>query len=156
MQQNDPFDQIIERYYQAIYRYCYVRLGYDPHAADDCTQEVFLILLKKKRGLELTDGIGSWLYETADRVIKTYLRKQSRAPAQIDPDCVADPMNALVNDHNQPSPMFSVLTAEEYDLLFAYYDSGYGDKKQLAERYGMTLLQLYKAIHNIRDKLRNQ
>lgn len=48
MSNNTVCNEIIEKYYASIYRYCFVRLDYNEYAADDCTQEVFLILLKKQ------------------------------------------------------------------------------------------------------------
>lgn len=51
MSNNTLCNEIIEKYYASIYRYCFVRLDYNEYAADDCTQEVFLILLKNSTSL---------------------------------------------------------------------------------------------------------
>ena len=46
MKYENVFNEIAEQYYNAIFRYCNVRLK-DEHAAKDCTQEVFLYFPSK-------------------------------------------------------------------------------------------------------------
>lgn len=45
MNQDELCVIIAEKYYQPIYRYCYAKLNYDANAAQDCTQNVFLIMI---------------------------------------------------------------------------------------------------------------
>lgn len=70
----NTFNEIAQQYYDAIFKYCCVRLN-NEHAAKDCTQEVFLILYKKMDKLKLSENIRAWLYRTSDNVIKNYRRK---------------------------------------------------------------------------------
>ena len=73
--ENDILIKIIEEYYQSIYNYCYAKLNFNHTNAEDSTQEVFLILMKKQKKLNLSDNIKIWLYKTADNVVKAYKRK---------------------------------------------------------------------------------
>ena len=54
---NDEIDQVIQKNYMSIYKYCYYHVG-NSNAAQDITQEVFLKFLKhidryKEYGLSL-------------------------------------------------------------------------------------------------------
>ena len=42
---NDEIDQVIQKNYMSIYKYCYYHVG-NSNAAQDITQEVFLKFLK--------------------------------------------------------------------------------------------------------------
>lgn len=68
------FNEIAEQYYNAIFKYCCVRLD-NEHAAKDCTQEIFLTLYRKIDKLKLSENVRAWLYRTADNVMKNYRRK---------------------------------------------------------------------------------
>lgn len=145
-------NEIIEKYYASIYRYCLIRLNHNEFAADDCTQEVFLILLKKQNKLRLSNNIRAWLYETANRVIKAYLRKANREEIFSNSDEIEDKTAIIENDR---PPVLEGLTEEEYTLIWDYYSSEYGSKVELAQKYGLTLTQLYKKVHTIKEKVRS-
>ena len=72
-----PVEYLIKSYYKEIFNYCYNRLG-DFHAAEDCTQEVMLVLYKKVNTLDMSKDILTWLYSVADKEIKSYQRKWIR------------------------------------------------------------------------------
>lgn len=146
--------EIIEKYYRAIYAYCFTQLDYSKFAADDCTQEVFLTLLKKKERLYLSDNIKFWLYRTADNVIKSYRRKNSRISDVDINDADIPVKNDFEVTYEESESVLEKLSDEELKLVKAYYSSQQGDKEAVARRFGMNLKQLYKAIHKIKLKLR--
>lgn len=135
---------IYREYYETVFRYCRVRLNGDLHAAQDCTQEVFLVLHKKLKKLVDLDSILPWLYQTADREIKNYQRKH---PAMIDIDELAD----LAAPQQEDSPL-DILDEEERKLVDLYY--GGADKYAIAKNLGISLDVLYKRMHRIRKKLK--
>ena len=53
---------IIEKYYREIFSYCYAKLSYSHHSAEDCTQEVFVVFFSKHERLDEGDNIRLWLY----------------------------------------------------------------------------------------------
>ena len=69
-------EAIIEKYYSDIFKFCMNDL-YDKQAAEDCTQEVFLLLFQKREKLDFTEKLRSWLYETALRICKNYRKKHN-------------------------------------------------------------------------------
>ena len=48
---------IIEKYYREIFSYCYAKLSYSHHSAEDCTQEVFVVFFSKHERLDEGDNI---------------------------------------------------------------------------------------------------
>jgi RNA polymerase sigma-70 factor (ECF subfamily) len=76
------FDGIIRRYYEKILKFCTFALGGNRSLAEDCTQDIFLILYENMARLRDYDKIGGWLYKTADHISKQYaasLRRERRA-----------------------------------------------------------------------------
>lgn len=153
MEENSIVKSIIEKYYQSIYNYCYSKLNFNHSSAEDCTQEVFLTLIKKQRKLNLSDNIKLWLYRTADNVIKAYRRKNklNDEALNIDEIEISVPNDFEVTDANSS---FEKISEEEYLLLKDYYNGEYGNKEEVAHKHNMTLTQLYKRIHNIKSKLK--
>lgn len=76
------FDGIVRRYYERILKYCLYALGGNSGAAEDCAQDIFLILYESMGKLRDYDRIGGWLYKTAGNISKRYaaaLRKERAA-----------------------------------------------------------------------------
>ena len=69
---------IIKEYYESVYNLCYASLNRNHQTAEDCTQETFLIFFSKRSKLDYTDRIRYWLYKTAKKVIKSYIRKNKQ------------------------------------------------------------------------------
>lgn len=150
---DDIVNKVIEQYYQSIYNYCYAKLNFNHANAEDCTQEVFLILMKKYERLNLSDNVKIWLYRTADNVIKAYRRKNMVSDKTLDIDEIDIAVNndfEIVDDNR----IFDNISDEDYKLLEAYYSSEYGDKEEVASRFNLTIHNLYKRIHKIKSKLK--
>ena len=140
-------DSIIElvyrTYYETVFRYCRMRLNGDLHAAEDCTQEVFLVLQKKIHKLVDMESILPWLYATADREIKRYRRKN---PETVDIDEIPEPAAP-----SQTESPLDVLDEEERWLVEQYF--GGADKFALAGQLGISLAALYKRVQRIKRKI---
>jgi RNA polymerase sigma-70 factor (ECF subfamily) len=73
------FDGIVKQYYESILKFCVYALGGNRSAAEDCAQDIFLILYENMGKLRDYDKIGGWLYKTAGNISKRYaasLRKE--------------------------------------------------------------------------------
>ncbi|MDR2434471.1 MAG: sigma-70 family RNA polymerase sigma factor [Treponema sp.] len=78
-EQDAAFNGIVKRYYEKILKFCVYALGGKRNAAEDCTQDIFLILYENMGRLKDYDKIGGWLYKTAGNISKQYaasLRKE--------------------------------------------------------------------------------
>ncbi len=139
------FDLLCKKYYPIILRYCRVRLNGDLEGAKDCTQEVFLVLYQKLKQLTELESILPWLYRTADREIKTYIRKH---PPTEELDEYAE-----LPVPEPPESILDTLPEEERNILEQYY-SGM-EKQKLAEQYGLSTTALYQKLYRIREKIRD-
>lgn len=142
---------IINRYYDTVYNLCFARLNRNRQAAEDCTQETFLTFFSKRSKLEFTDNIQLWLYRTAEKVIKSYIRRNKQI--LIDVDEVADKLISEEQSFEEQSVAFDGLSEEEKELLTIYYDYEYGERIRLAEEKGLTQSALYNRVYRIKQKL---
>ncbi len=155
MKSNDLLTVLIDTYYEAIFQYCYVTLRYDEQAAKDCTQETFFILVKKKSRLNLQDNMRIWLYKTADRVMRNYIRKEKRYRDAVPIDEIELPAPVAPAESELES-LCACLSSEEYAMLTAYYDASHGERSLIAAQFGISVQALYKRIDKIKQKLRKQ
>lgn len=154
MQQNtdDLCEMIIRKYYTQIYRYCFSKLQFNEQAAQDCTQDTFMIMIQKKNRLTLSGNMRVWLYKTADHVIRNYLRKERRHMENLPLDDTIPIDNAEILALTADSPL-DCLTEREKAILTAYYTAEHGHRETVAAQYNMTLDQLYREIERLKKKL---
>lgn len=69
------YDEHVEFVWSAL-----VRLGVPPSDADDCTQEVFLVVHKRLASFEARASIRSWVYGICLRVASNYRRNRRTRP----------------------------------------------------------------------------
>lgn len=62
------FEQLCEKYYTPVFRYCMVRLN-DISAAEDLTQDVFVVAWKNRRELRHHENPPGFLYLTARKPV---------------------------------------------------------------------------------------
>jgi len=148
-------EEAAEKYYRSVYLYCLSLLNYDVLAAEDCTQDVFALLVQKKDKLNFHDNIRGWLYAAADRICKKYNAQETKRTAIITSSI--DEIDDIPDSSSSPEleSFFDVLSEDELNLLKDYYSEDYGSRSKIAEKRGMKHAQLAKAIHTIRKKLKN-
>lgn len=140
----EPVEYLIKSYYKEIFNYCYNRLYGDFHAAEDCTQEVMLVLYKKVNTLDMSKDIRSWLYSVADKEIKAYQRKKINA---VDINIMSEQLSENPFEHS----VLDVLDEEERQLMEEYLSGA--DKRKLAKEKNLTLGALYTKVSRIKDKI---
>ncbi len=140
----EPVEYLIKSYYREIFHYCYNRLYGDFHAAEDCTQEVMLVLYKKVNTLDMSKDIRPWLYSVADKEIKTYQRKKVDT---VDIDTMSEQLSETPFEHS----VLDVLDEEERQLMEKYLSGA--DKRKLAKEKNLTLGALYTKISRIKSKI---
>lgn len=152
---SEDCEKIIGEYYREIYNYCFAKLRYDHHAAEDCTQDVFVTFFSKHEKLDTTTNIRIWLYRTADNIIKAFLRKSGVNTVSLDDELVQMIPDPTPSQDEESSGLLDCLTDEERKIVQVYYSSDFGDKKKAAASLGMSLPALYQRIHKIKKKLKN-
>jgi RNA polymerase sigma factor (sigma-70 family) len=147
-------DLIIETYYDDVRNFCIAHMG-QCAAADDCTQETFLIFLCKHDKLRVTDQLLGWLYRTALNVIKNYKRKNIKSSGE-DIDAMAEVLESPSPDF-LPDPLTVIrenLNSDDAQLLINYIMcAGTQQRHQLAEDNGLSVAALYKRMSRIKEKL---
>ncbi|MCM1298694.1 MAG: sigma-70 family RNA polymerase sigma factor [Firmicutes bacterium] len=147
MKYENPIEEIIEKYYSSIYRYCLVRLRNESDAYD-CTQEVFFMLCKKSSELNLDENIRAWLYRTADNAMKCLRRKKSDLFMEIE---------SLLPKKSKDVPLWkthfgNVITEEEYRILNDFYINE-KSIEDIAKEQDISAAAAYKRIDRIKTKL---
>lgn len=142
-------DEIVERHYRSVYGYCAARLR-DSEAAKDCTQEVFLALVRKQHRLTDPDGIRPWLYRAADLAIREYRRKNAKYLAVADEDLVR--LCETVMPDLAEDCLREVLSEEEYRLVWAHYMQGLS-MRELAAQLSVSEDAVKQRISRIRRKI---
>lgn len=142
---------LFQQYHSNVYDFCFKYLK-NTHAAEDCTQEVFMIMLKKKNKINLSENLLSWFYETSKRVCKQYIRKN---PTKfVDVDDYAE----IISDTNASAEkplsdeIYEFLDKEDADLLFEYINADCDERRKMATRMGITSNALCKRIKRIKCK----
>ncbi len=144
--QENPLTIIIKAYYSEILRYCNMKL-HNHHAAEDCTQEVFLLFVRKSGKIDFSKDVRPWLYASADRIMKNYLRKN---PQTEDIDTVPEP----AEEFQVSESLLDELEADERNFLIAYYNAD--DRKQLAKEMGLSLPALYMRFKRLKEKIKKR
>lgn len=145
-------EMIIEKYYNDVYNFCIIKLK-NIQAAEDCTQEVFFTLFKKRNKLDFTEQFRSWLYKTADKICKKYIRKNSSITVDISNLADELPDTNVSFEASVYREIYEILDKEDADLLLEYIEADHGDREKIAERMGITLHALYRRVDRIRKKV---
>ncbi|MBO5319219.1 MAG: sigma-70 family RNA polymerase sigma factor [Ruminococcus sp.] len=143
---------LFRKYHNYVYDFCFKYLE-NIHAAEDCTQEVFLIMLKKKSKINLSRSLLSWLRKTSKNVCKEYLRKNPTVFADIDnySETISDAGSSVKKE--LPDEIYEFLDKEDADLLFKYINADCNERRKTAERMGITSNALCKRVIKIKRKL---
>lgn len=143
---------LFQKYHSYVYDFCYKYLK-NTHAAEDCTQEVFMIMLKKKNKIDLSENLLSWLYGVSKRVCKKYLGKNSIKFNDIDDYAETIPDTNASADKLLSDEIYEFLDKEDADLLFEYMNADHGRRKEIAERLGIKTTALYERVKRIKIKV---
>lgn len=152
MNNNSIYKEIANKYYNDIYKYCYYKLGYHREDAEECTQEVFMILLKRWKSLSSHENIRGWLYRVADNVMRNYSRKSNRYKNELSKfEDIS--LNLKYNEDYEVLELLSILTIDEQNLLKEYYLDK-ATAKELSDKYKLSENTIYVKMHRIKIKLK--
>ena len=86
----DSFAALYDRYFDAIYRYCFVRLG-SADRAEDAAHQVFVRALEAVDRYREVGRFRSWLFTIAHNVVTTELTARSPGAATEQMNYMVDP-----------------------------------------------------------------
>ncbi|MBS1761939.1 MAG: RNA polymerase sigma factor [Bacteroidetes bacterium] len=89
------FEEIYSRYSQKIFSFFYRMLWKDKQLAEDCTQELFLKLIKHSSTFDETKSFSTWLYSIANNMCKNEYRKAEvrKRNSILNAETIAKPEN---------------------------------------------------------------
>ena len=73
---NIAFDEIYKRYSQKMFSYFFRMLWKNKELSEDCTQELFVKLVKNVGAFDPTKNFSTWLYSIANNMCKNEYRKK--------------------------------------------------------------------------------
>jgi RNA polymerase sigma-70 factor (ECF subfamily) len=107
-EQEAAFNGIVKRYYEKILKFCVYALGGNRSAAEDCAQDIFLILYENMGKLKDYERIGGWLYKTAGHISKQYAASLGKERKRF-----ADTFPASgTGTENEETPLIERIAAE--------------------------------------------
>lgn len=141
----DPqaFAPLYDRYFDAVYRYCYHRLG-SWDAAEDAASLVFTSALAALPRYHMQDRAGSfraWLFAIAHNVVANSHRQRARRPQR--------PLEAAVTIPDAaPSPEDAALAAEAHRTVWTLLEQLPDDQRRLLELRlaGLTDAEIARAL----------
>ena len=86
----DSFAALYDRYFDAIYRYCFMRLG-SAERAEDAAHQVFVRALEAVDRYREVGRFRSWLFTIAHNVVATELTARSSSSSDVMMKYVVDP-----------------------------------------------------------------
>ncbi|MDR0400305.1 MAG: sigma-70 family RNA polymerase sigma factor [Treponema sp.] len=175
-EQEAAFNGIVKRYYGGILKFCVYALGGDKSSAEDCTQDIFLILYENMDRLRDYDKIGGWLYKTADHISKQYadsLRRERKrfanpAPAFQTPggETLLDSIAAREDIKSEEARIAEekalaraaaeigkCLTSRDKQMLRLAFREKHS-LKEIAARFGISLSAAKSRSSRLRQKIR--
>lgn len=163
------FGQLVEKYYNDVFRYCYYQTG-NEHTAYDCTQETFYHLMRFLDNYRERNHFKSYLIRIASNVCKDYFRKSSRRTASevsysqwIDSDTAsenrADIPSSAVGSEQEFLLRLSIreglmhLPESQREVIVLYYYEGY-KLREIASLTGVPLSTVKTRLYAGTEKLK--
>lgn len=143
---------LFQKYHKFVYKFCLKQLK-NTHSAEDCTNEVFMIMLRKKNEIKLSKSLSSCLCETSKFVCKEYVRNNPTKFDDVDEfaETIADTSVSI--EKPLYDEIYEFLDREEADLILEYINANRFERRKMAERLEITSNALCKRIQKIKRKI---
>ena len=169
------FGQLVEKYYDDVFRYCYYQTG-NEHTAYDCTQETFYHLMRFLDNYRERNHFKSYLIRIAANICRDYFRKNSRRavrevsysqwensneplkkPAETPPSTAGAEQETLLRLSIRESLMR--LPESQREVIVLYYYQGY-KLREIASLIGVPLstakTRLYAGTEKLKQYLQEE
>jgi RNA polymerase sigma-70 factor, ECF subfamily len=148
------FGTLVERHERRVYNLAYRMLG-RPEDADDATQEVFVICLRKLGGFQGRSAFSTWLHRVALNVCYEALRKRSRERVvdqdEIEPPPDPDHADAAVAAADVHRAL--QLVPDEFRAVLVLHDLQGMPYEEIAEALGAPVGTVKSRLHRGRVAL---
>jgi RNA polymerase sigma factor (sigma-70 family) len=157
------FEEIYARYHNTVYKYVLVSLGFDAGLADDCMQDIYVLLLEKKDRVEKHPNPGGFFIVTARNYIMKYRTAlQERTGRQVAYDDRVIPAREDLPDDDTDydlikDGLLAKLTYNERKLYGLFYERGLSAAeaaKYLGITEGNVKVRLFRLRVNVKKLVR--
>ena len=151
--QTKLFEELVRKYYEKIYRYCYYHIS-NEHSALDITQEVFMKIYENIEIYENKGKFQNYLYVIAGNACKDYFKKKKIYSLEEVPEFGNE--NTILETENKilVQQALKSLTMEEREIIILryYQDLKYKDISQITGA-SISRLEYYlnKSIKKLRE-----
>lgn len=153
----EHFNKIEKTYRSAIVKYCIKKVNNDHFAADEITNDVFVVLFRKWDTLDFSN-IYAWLINVADKHIMRHYRKVKYDISIDDFRGKSLPDELVVHDHRPileyVEVIMSSLNDEQKDMFAYRYIEGY-TIKGIAQLTDHPYSTVWYKLREISEKARN-
>jgi RNA polymerase sigma-70 factor (ECF subfamily) len=158
MSKKKKFSKIFDKFFEKIYRFCYLKTD-SQETAKDLAQEVFLKYWEK---IEEVENPQAFLYKVArDLVYDFYRKSKSRQILPLEEALISDCQNLeekIIRDleFERIKKAILLLKPEYQDVLIMHYVEGIPLKeiaKILGKKEGTLRVLLFRALKALKEKL---
>ncbi len=163
-------DEIIDTYYQKIYKSCLFYLDNDKQEAEELVQEIFIKILKKQATFKGESGIYTWIYRISINTLINYIKRKkivefisfenipnsrdiSKKNSSIDPALKLEKDEIHQKEIEKLETCMKLLSnREKTAFYFFHYDSL--KQKEIAEIMKTSVSAVESLIHKAMRKLK--
>ncbi len=143
---NLSFGEIVENYYDDIYKFVFLMVK-DKNDAADITQETFLMVERYLKSFKGESSIKTWLYRIASNEIKKFYKRQKKA-LKYKPKRKED-----TRDYSDLKDAMEKLDKDSYEILFLRYFK-HMSEKEIAFILNIPEGTVKSRLFNAKEKLR--
>ncbi len=143
---NFSFGEIVENYYDDIYKFVFLMVK-DKNDAADITQETFLMVERYLKSFKGESSVKTWLYRIASNEIKKFYKRQKRA-LKYKPK-----RNEDTRDYSDLKDAMEKLDKDSYEILFLRYFKRMSEK-EIAFILNIPEGTVKSRLFNAKEKLR--
>jgi RNA polymerase sigma-70 factor, ECF subfamily len=157
----EAFEEIFRRNHRLVYGLC-LRMTQDVAEAEDVTQEVFILLLRKVGGYRGEANFTTWLHRlTVNQVLMRFRKNKSRREDALE-DGEPQTPEALATSTRRPAQLIDRVTLERaiaklppgYRAAFVLHDVEGYEHEEVARMMGCAVGTSKSQLHKARAKLR--
>lgn len=156
--------ETIEKYYTKIYNLCLYKTKNDKAEAENCTQNIFMILIENWDKLEDRD-IYAWLLKTTQHTLMNlYRKKKKESLVQPITSCeniqsdTADPSDLMISDEEieeHKQKILSQLSPADRDLYRKYFEEKMS-YREISEQLGIDYAATQMRVSRLKSRLKKQ
>lgn len=156
--------EVFEKYYIKIYNFCLYKTRYDRADAENCTQQVFMVLIEKWDNMEDRD-IYAWLLKTAQYTLMNLYRKKQKENSVYPIEsyenipCDTPDLEDLVisdkeiEEHKQR--ILSQLSPADRDLYRRYFEENMS-YIEISEQLGIDYAATQMRVSRLKSRIKKQ